>query len=509
MLARQPGMSRPGGDLSDLPKILDLQEMSEREPFLGFLLPYLKDLGLGEIYMVGGYLRDYLLGQTSHDIDFITRADPGLVASEVAVKFDGKYFLLHEEENAFRAIFNEGSRRLTIDFSPIRGQSVEEDISLRDFSINAMAVDVDRLVDEEKLRLPRDLIDKHYGWHDLSRRILRECDNHTFLMDPVRLVRALRFRHTLNMEYEERTLNHMKKYAALILKVPGERVESELMEILMLPGSSRLFAEIEYNPVLQHLFPELIATLGLEQNAYHHLEVWAHSLLTLDELDELLDDPSSAYPDFKDAISAHLREPLQDIQPRYAFLRLAALYHDAGKAQTFSRDEKGRIHFYKHEFESVGSMHDLAGRLRLSRKATDYLARIVEKHMTILLSLQQKPSARHMGRMVQRLGDELVDVVLLSTADRKATRGPLTSGENLKLYTEFCRDLLGEYYKAEAIAPLLRGGDLIAELGLAQGPLIGEILDEVRMAQLEGEVTSREEALELARSLVLARKGSP
>jgi poly(A) polymerase len=301
-------------------------------------------------------------------------------------------------------------------------------------------------------------------------------------------------------------LNHMKKYAALIMKVPGERVEMELMEILTSPGSSELFVDMESNPVLQCLFPELILAVGLEQNAYHHLDVWSHSLLTLDELDSLIAEPGAVYPDFAEAITARMNEALQDIQPRCAFLRLAALYHDTGKAQTFSRDERGCIHFYKHEFESTRAVKELAARLRLSRKATDYLADTIEKHMTILLTLQQMPSTKHMARIVHRLGDELVDVLLLATADRRATRGPLTGSQDMRSYIEFCRDLLAEYYKAEEIAPLIRGGDLIAELGLSQGPLIGEILDEVRMAQLEGEVTTRQEALEIARKMVLAAK---
>jgi poly(A) polymerase len=487
--------------LSSLPKILDLHEIGERDPFLSVLLPFLRDLELGGIYLVGGYLRDYLLGHVSQDIDFITEADPGLVASEVAARFNGKCFRLHEEENAWRAIFSNGGR-ITIDFNPIRGQSVEEDLSLRDFTINAMALDVERLVEEERLHLPRDLIDKNYGWNDLSRRILRECDNHTFLMDPVRLVRALRFRHALGMEYEERTLNHMKKYAALVLKVPGERVEAEIMEILASPGSSAALAELETNPVLQYLFPELLPTIGLEQNAYHDLDVWSHSLLTLDELDSLLSDPGQAYPQYADAIRAHTRSRLQDTQQRCAFLRLAALYHDAGKAETFSRDQRGRIHFYKHEFESAGAVRELAARLRLSRKATDYLAGILEKHMAILLTVKQGPGERHFARMVQRLGDELVDVVLLSTADRRATRGPLTTSEDLRLYVEFCRKLLAEYYQAREIPFLIRGGDLVAELGLSRGPMIGKILDRVRMAQLEGEIRSRDEALALARTLL-------
>ncbi|OFW60701.1 MAG: hypothetical protein A2W01_08350, partial [Candidatus Solincola sediminis] len=339
-------------------------------------------------------------------------------------------------------------------------------------------------------------------------RILRECDNHTFLMDPVRLVRALRFRHTLGMDYEERTLNHMKKYAALISKVPGERAAKELMEIFMLSGSSKMFAELEFNPVLQHLFPELLPTIGLEQNAYHHLDVWSHSLLTLDELDNILADPVGIYPDFGAEILEHTQETLQDIWPRDAFLRLAALYHDTGKAQTFSRDDSGRIHFYRHEIESSQAIRDLAVRLRFSKKASDFLAAVLEKHMTILLSMKQMPAPRNFTRMLHGLGNELVDVVLLSLADREATRGPMTSSENLRKYKEFCHGLLAEYYRAKETPALLDGGDLISELSIPQGPMVGEILDEVRVAQLAGEVESKAEAMELARSLMLTKRGA-
>lgn len=492
--------------MRSLPNVLGLEEIGERDPFLGSLLPWLAESDVGEIYLVGGYLRDYFLGEISRDIDFITKADPGLVASRVASRFEGKAFLLHEEEKAYRAIFPDHDHRITIDFSPIKGQSAEEDLSQRDFTINAMAVDVERLVEEKTLRLPRDLIDKHYGWRDLSRRILRECDNHTFLMDPVRLVRALRFRYTLGMEYEERTSNHMKKYAPLILKVPGERLQVELMEILLMPAASTMFAELESNPILQYLFPELAATVGVEQNAYHHLDVWSHSLLALDELDLLLSDPARAYPDYAEAIQTHMRQTLQDLWPRSAFLRLAVLYHDAGKVERYTRDRKGRIHFYGHEALSKRAAEDLAGRLCLSSKATDYLAGTIGKHMLILLGMKEEPTARDFAGIAGQLGEELVDIVLLSTADRFATRGPLTTPEEVRRYVEYCRRLLAEYYRAKEVSALLRGGDIIDQLGVSRGPLIGEILDEVRLAQLEGSVSTREEALEFARSLILTRK---
>jgi len=490
-----------GGRLSTLPNRLTLEDIDRADPFLGALLSCLASLGLGEIYLVGGYLRDYFLGEVPEDIDFITSADPEAVAVEVAVRWKGKEFCLHEEERTFRVVIDKGERRRTLDLSPIKGMSVEEDLSYRDFTINAMAVEVDRLAQEE-LRLPRDLIDKHYGWRDLSRGILRECSNESFLLDPVRLVRAMRFRHMLGLEYEERTLNHMKKYASLITKVPGERITVELMETLLSPHTSRIFAELESTGLLQYVFPDLTDTVGLEQNAYHHLDVWSHTLLTLEELDRLLADAGDAFPLYAGRIAEWMCRTLQDLQPRSSFLRLAALYHDVGKASTVTRDASGRIHFYSHQKHSQDAVQALAERLRLSRRASDYLFNTVGKHMDIGLADSQRISDRQLRKIVSRLGDELVDVVLLSTADRFATRGPLSTSEELEDYVAVCNRLLEAYWREMDVPPLIGGRDLLEELGLPEGPAVGEILKEVRVAQLEGALKNREDALRFAEDII-------
>lgn len=487
--------------MSVLPNSLALEEINRADPFLGSLLPYLASLELGEIYMVGGYLRDYFLGEVPEDVDFITSADPEAVAMEVASKWEGKGFSLNEQERTHRVVIDSEERRRTLDFSPIKGVSVEEDLSYRDFTINAMAVEVDRLAGEN-LRLPRDLIDKHYGWRDLSRGILRECSNESFLMDPVRLVRALRFRHLLGLEYEERTLNHMKKYAPLITKVPGERITVELMETLIFPETSRIFAELEETGLLQYVFPDLTDTVGLEQNAYHHLDVWSHTLLTLEELDRLLAGAGGEFPLYAERIAEWMQQNLQDLQPRSSFLRLAALYHDAGKSKTITRDVSGRIHFYSHQRHSQDAVEALTKRLRLSRRASDYLLNTVGKHMDIGLAAGERISERQIRKIIAKLGDELVDVVLLSTADRCATRGPLSTPEEMEGYVAVCNRLLEAYWHEKDLPPLIGGRDLMEELDLPEGPAIGEILKEVRVAQLEGALKSKDDALRFAEDIV-------
>lgn len=492
--------------MGDLRRSISLRDLEMDDPFLGELARFLASRDVG-VYLVGGYLRDYLRGKVSSDVDFVVQGDPEPAAGMVAAQFRGKSFLLFPEERTFRVVVTTDARRRTLDFSPVRGFSVEADMSMRDFTVNAMAVDLERLVRQGCLHLPQDLIDKHYGWRDLAAGILRECHKESFLADPVRLVRAFRFRHLLGLEFEERTLNHLKKYASLITRVPGERVAVELLETLERAGSSRVFAEIEATGLLQYLFPELTGTVGLEQNAYHHLDVWSHTLLTMDELDRLLEEPENVYAEHAGTIAERMDEPLQDMYPRSAFLRLAALLHDAGKPMTFSRGEDGRIHFHSHQERSREVVARLGERLRLSRRAREYLVGVVGRHMDIGFSVKEGATPRVLRRLVLRLGDLLPDVVLLSTADRFATRGPLTTVEGLERYVGFCRVLLGEFLKEKETPPLVRGHDLIRELGMREGPEVGDILREVREAQLEGRVGTREEALKLAERLLHAGGG--
>jgi tRNA nucleotidyltransferase/poly(A) polymerase len=489
--------------LRELRRTLSIRTLAAEDPFVGELISFLAG-GSEAVFLVGGYLRDYLLGRVSDDVDLVVAGDPSLAAAQAASHFRAKHFLLDAEERIYRLVAEVQGRRRTVDFSPLRGFSVETDLSMRDFTINAMAVDLSRLAEQETLSFPRDLIDKHYGWRDLAAGILRECHKESFLADPVRLVRALRFRRLMGLEFEERTLNHLKKYAPLVSRAPGERIAVELLETLSGAGSKAVFEDMESCGLLEHLFPELAGTLGLEQNAYHHLDVWNHTLATLEELDELMEDPGKIYPEYSGMIVRRLEETLQDCYARRSFLRLAALYHDAGKPLAFSRGEDGRIHFHSHQKYSREAVLSLAERLRLSRRARDYLGSVVGRHMDIGLALKGEFTPRARRRLVHRLGENLVDVVLLSTADRFATRGPLTTLQGLERYVRACRELLNELVREEKTPPLIRGRDLLEELGMEEGPAVGEVLRRVREAQMEGRISRREEALRLAARLAAA-----
>ncbi len=483
-----------------LPRHLSYEDIAHSDPFMIEVIDYLSSLvGKQELFLVGGYLRDFMLGNPARDADFVSSRDPRWLAGETAMRYGGKFFTIKEEQDIHRVIIHFEDRVYTLDFSPIKGSSLEDDLSLRDFTINAMAMDIWSFALQREAILPRDLIDKHYGWRDLSRLVLRECHKESFLSDPVRVLRAMRFRHLLDMEVEERTLNHMKKYANLLSRVPGERVAAELLEILSGPGTSAIFEYLQDNAILYYLFPALAPLAGVPQNYYHHLDVWKHTLLTLNELDRLIERPDEKYPRHALMIREHLRRPLMYSYSRAAVLRLAALFHDTGKAATTQRDETGRIHFHGHAERSVEEVERAAGYLRLSRRASGFLSSVTGSHMRIASSLAGGPTHKGVVRLARDLGEETVDVVLLSTADRFATLGEASTPEGLQAFVGLCTELLEQRETDEEVKPLINGGDLLVHLDMRPGERIGSLLRQVREAQLEGKVANKEEALEWAK----------
>jgi len=492
-----------------LPRCLRCEDIASADPFMQEVLEFLATkAGRHEIFLVGGYLRDLLLGKPARDADFATVLSPGELAAKTARRFGGKAVPLKEEEGIFRVALRREGRLYNLDFTSLKGRSLEEDLSRRDFTINAMALDVWTLCLQQEVLLPRDLVDKHYGWRDLKEGVLRECSKEAFRADPVRVLRAVRFMQAMGMTPEPRTLNHMKKYAALLARAPGERMAVEVLEVLSLSGSSAVFSWLQAQGILHHIFPALDRLPGVTQNHYHHLDAWGHTLATLDELDGLVGRPETAYPRFAVNIKEILSRPLQGPYARAALLRLAALFHDAGKADTWSRGEDGRIHFYGHAGHSVEEVAQAARRLCLSRRTSEYLQSMVREHMRMASVLAGGVTKRGLARILTRLGEETVDLVILSTADRLATRGPASTQEDVRRFIELGSEMLALAEREGESPPLLNGRDLQEELGMREGEELGRVLRRLRDAQLEGEIGSRDEALALARRMLREEGGS-
>ncbi|HEY41650.1 MAG TPA: CCA tRNA nucleotidyltransferase [Dehalococcoidia bacterium] len=478
----------------------------------------LEELGVRG-YLVGGFVRDTLLGRTTLDIDIVVTADAPEVARRVADGLDGKYILLDEIFGVARVIITgagAAGEQWQLDFSSCEGD-IEQDLARRDFTINAMAVDMGELVkDYREARL----IDPFNGCEDLDRRVVRSVSEGVFKEDAVRLLRAVRLAAELGFGVDRDTEVQVRRYASLVSDVAGERVREELLRLLILPGSGRFVKYLNELDLLMAILPELSVTKGIEQPREHFWDVFDHSLETVVAVDFLLRQGEWEYADgellssvpWSEELAEHFERPVSSGSTGGALLRLAALLHDIAKPQTKTVEPDGRMRFLGHAGEGASLTATILERLRLSTKETRLVETMVKYHLRPMqMSQDELPTRRAIYRYFRDTGEVGIDTLFLNLADHLATRGPHLDSAGWQEHTRIVDYILEQYYEQQSqVSPvkLIDGHDLMNIFGLTPGPLLGELLESVREAQATGEVATREEALEYVRKQLTVEEGA-
>jgi putative nucleotidyltransferase with HDIG domain len=257
--------------------------------------------------------------------------------------------------------------------------------------------------------------------------------------------------------------------------------------------------------LVAHLLPELEALKGVEQNPYHHLDVWGHTLAVLESLLELERDSRPVFGEISDSIARELERPLADGLSRGEALRLGALLHDIGKPGTRKLGDGGRVIFWGHDELGAQMIESLCRRFRTSTALADFLAAIARNHLRLGFLVHERPlSRRHVYRYLRACEPIELEVTVLSVADRLATRGERTRADALEAHVDLARELAAEalaWRRAPPRSPV-RGDELMREIGLDPGPRVGELLELLREASFAGEISSRDEAIALARQRV-------
>ncbi len=467
------------------------------------------------IWLVGGAVRDALLERSVHDWDFAVDGNALGLARAVADALDGAYFPLDVERGAGRVILTDAdAARLELDFAMLRGADLEADLSTRDFTINALAIDETGA-----------LLDLVGGQADLDARCIRATNERAFLDDPVRLLRAVRMEAGLGFEIEPQTLAWIRRDAALLALPSAERVRDEFVRLLAVQDAVTYLQRLDEFGLLPHVLPELESLKDITQSEPHRFDVWRHTLLIVDTLERvvavatgkdveprtLAGVPPAAWGDlarslgqFADDVATHLAVEVSSGRDRAGLLKLAALLHDIGKLKTWSQDEDGRIHFYNHELLGAQMAATRLQELRFSRDEVDRMRVLVGQHMRPAhLARAERVTRRAVYRYFRATGCAGVDVVLLSLADHLSTWGPDLSEPRWARRLEVAETLLTHcferYEETVDPPPLVTGHDLMSELGLVPGPEIGRLLETLREAQAAGEVRTRAEAVALAR----------
>lgn len=403
----------------------------------------------GELWLVGGAVRDELLGiPHGADFDIVLQGSSKDLAKFL---YKNRISQIHpvtyerfgtamvqvqdsqiELVTARRESYEAGSRK-----PQVEPATLEEDALRRDFTVNTLM----RNLHSEELKDPLGV-----GIEDLKAKILKTPldPEATFHDDPLRMLRAVRFRWKLNFEPARGLYGAIQRESHRLRIISGERIRDELIKMLLQPTGADALQELMTLGLISQFAPEFEQLVGLEQGDYHHLDAWDHSLLVLRGVSR-----EGAQPDL--------------------VLRLAALLHDVAKPETHSIDEKGRVHFYGHEEVGAAIADKLLRRLKFPVDQIDTVKLLIRNHMRLTGAEKRLPAAR---RLVRDLGDDLPRFLALIEADRAAHK-PGIKHPDLKKIRETLEQVQRETPPQTLQSPL-EGGEIMELLNLTPGPDVGK-----------------------------------
>ena len=465
------------------------------------------------VYLVGGAVRDAMLGRESHDLDFVMAGEAGQTARKVANALNGSFYMLDEERDTARVVYQlDNGLPDTLDFSVFRGPGLEADQIGRDFTINALAIN---LFD------PGRLIDPLNGLDDLRAGLLRACAPSSFMDDPVRILRGVRLALSLGFTILPETMIAMGQAVNRLPGTSPERQRDELFRILEGTQVSSALRMLDQLGAIRLILPEVDSLKEVTQSSPHQLDVWEHTLLTLTDLEKLLEtlpgkvdagtgtdslEPAillavSSLERFRQQLSEHFEHALTPGRSRKGLLLLAALFHDIGKPASRQELESGKVAFHGHEQSGIPIMLKRMQALSFSLAELDFVKTAIKQHMRLhfMVSDGVLPRRRTIYRFFRDSGLVGVDICLLSLADTLATYRETLPHDQWMAELEVCSTLMEAWWERQkdVIRPLrwLTGFDLQEKFGLKPGPLIGRLLAGLEEAQACGEVVDQAEAL--------------
>ncbi len=417
-----------------------------------------------EIYIVGGAVRDILMGKLVHDWDFTTSAKPEEILKIIP---DGFY------DNQFGTVgipsevegekpFEITTYRTEVGYSDARhpdkiswGKTLDEDLSRRDFTINALALDKNLKV-----------IDSFNGQEDIKSKLIQAVrdPNERFSEDALRMMRAVRIVSELGFTIDEKTFEAIKKNATLINKIAKERVKDELFKLIGSPNPYEGMILFKDSGLMEQILPEMIKCFGVEQKSpgrHHIYDVGTHLLMSLKFCKS--GDP---------------------------IVRFATMIHDIGKPQTYRKLSTGVITFYNHEMVSTRIAENIADRLKFSKKEKDKFVLLVRWHQFTVDEHQTDSAIR---RVIRNVGlENMEDMLTLRVADRLGGGARETSWR----LEEFKKRLIEVQKQPFSVRDLkIDGNDVMKELKLKPGPEIGKILEKLFEEVVEKKVENKREVL--------------
>ncbi len=435
-------------------------------------------------YMVGGCLRDIFLRSEPDDYDIVTFGDVWSLAQAIAEALDATPFWLDSE----RGIVRIASRALPfhLDISAPKGSTIEEDLSLRDLTINAMALDL----------RSGELIDPCRGRDDCLGGNVRVISEENLVDDPLRVLRCLRFALLPGFDFDMATAGLVRKHASKIAGVAAERIKQEIMASLNYTGGTELFVLMNAFGLLEHLFPQY---RDMDQGQHHKWSLVTHALLAADEIDRLIPAAERYLP----GVGDYFNREIEGAVTRAGLLKFVCFLHDIGKPEARVEDDCGEPHFWGHASNGAQLTRQICREFKFSNAAVRVAGGIVEHHMRPLeMVLHGGSNPRAIYRLLNDIDEIVPEVLLHAIADAEATgkeRESVGSRKYMELTAAKVWDFYNQLYLPMQAAPLLNGSDIMQELGLGPGAEIGRLLSEVAEERAAGNIRTRAEALAFLR----------
>ena len=443
-----------------------------------------------EIYLVGGSVRDYLLGKKTLDRDLIVVDEDAKSFSMKVAEFLGATFVpLDEVNKIYRLVMPDKENYLDIT-NPVEN-SLEKDIMRRDLTVNAIAVNIKNC----------EIVDLCNGISDLENKVLREVKEENFVDDPLRLLRAFRFYSVLGFCMAESLVSIINKHSDLVLNPAKERIEYELMKLFSGHFADEALLKMDDCGILDRYFPFVKKLKQVPPNPHHHLDLFHHSVETVRQIEILYNNSS-------EEVKSHMDKIDFGGFSRIAHLKLAGFLHDIGKFSTWTIEQNtGRHRFIKHDDVGAKMAKVILKNMCFSNKQIEYLALMIKNHMypTAVVSAPEL-SEKVMMRFVRKMGDNAIDNILIAQADRLSARGPEITEEIVEENISLLNKLLCFYLESKKtlkpLPKLLDGNEVMSILDIKPSRQLGEIMEALNEAQISGDVLTKEDAIAFVKTLV-------
>lgn len=444
-----------------------------------------------EIYVVGGVIRDLYTGKANFDKDLIVcNLEAKNYAMDLAEKLNATFIPLDEENKIYRLVLKD--KKTFIDITNPINNNLEEDLKRRDFTINSVAMNIDTF----------EVLDLNKGIKDLKNKKIRMIEEKNFVEDPLRLLRAYRFQAITGFELDSKTEHTIKKHIKLINNPAKERINYELMKLFDGAYTVKALVNMDKSGILYEILPIFLEVKKVPPNTHHHLDLLHHSIETVNQIQNF-------YNIAKPEVKEHLDSVDFGGFSRLAHLKLAGFLHDIGKPYCWTIEEDtGRHRFIKHEEVGSKLATPILRKLKFSKKQIEYICKMIKNHIypSHVIATEVLTDKVKM-RYVRKMEDDVIDNIFLAMSDRLSARGKAITDEvvhkNILGLTNLMKFYLEVKDNLEPLPKLLSGEEIMDILDIKPSKELGEVIKSLQEEQLNGEITTKEQAVEFVKKYKL------